>query len=45
MCSACTGIRIYRIKFLTLSTAMAKVNSVDRKASFLFVGDVNAHQE
>ena len=32
-------------KFFTLLTAMAKVESVDRKASFLFVGNVNAHHE
>ena len=30
---------------LTLLTAMAKMQSVDRKASFLFVGDESAHHE
>ena len=39
MCSACTGI------FCCLLTAMAKVQSIDRMASFLFVADVNAHHE
>ena len=28
-----------------LLTAIAKVQSVDRKAFFLFVGDLNAHHE
>ena len=41
---------VYRNPDLTdniclLLTAMAQVKSVDRKASFLFVGDVNAHHE
>ena len=31
--------------FDCLLTAMAKVQSVNRKASFLFVGDINAHHE
>ena len=31
--------------FLSLSTAMAKILSVDRKASFVFVGHANAHHE
>ena len=31
--------------FACLLTAMAEVQSLDRKASFLFVGDVNAHHE
>ena len=31
--------------FDCLLTGMAKVQSVDRKASFLVVGDVNAHHE
>ena len=31
--------------FFTLLTAIAEVQFVDRKASFLFVGDVNAHNE
>ena len=31
--------------FECLFTAMAKVQSADRKASFLFVGDMNAHHE
>ena len=46
MCSAGTGIQISRIIFFyCLLTIIAKVQSVDRKASFLFVGDVNAHHE
>ena len=31
--------------FDCLLTAMTKVQSIDRKASFLFVGDLNAHHE
>ena len=31
--------------FACLLTVMAKVQSVDRKESFLFVGDANAHHE
>ena len=46
MCSACTGILIWEIKISDcLLTAMNKVQSVDTKTSFLFVGDVNAHHE
>ena len=42
MCSACTGIQIYRI--YCLLTALAEVQAVDKNASFLFVGHVNAQR-
>ena len=45
MCSAYAEIQIYQMKSLTLLTAMAKVQFVNRKASFLFIDDVNADHE